>query len=110
MSNKLYFEEEMDVLFSGAFVTPPCSPEQLRSLKITCRCGKSTTAQVAEQVANRITVHFCDCGAMYGVKRDAMLGFVKDDQGNAWFIRRCPEMIQKTVMNALQEVTQGYVN
>ncbi len=110
MSNKLYFEEAMDALFSGTLVSNACPPEQLRSFKVTCRCGKSTTAQIPEQAANRITVHFCDCGAMFGVKRDAMFPDVKDDQNNAWMIRRCPDMIQKTVMAALQDLTQGYVN
>jgi hypothetical protein len=47
-------------------------PDDIRRIKITCRCGEKSVAEVPQQLARMINAHICPkCNAVFGMQIQA---------------------------------------
>jgi hypothetical protein len=66
----------------------------IRHIRISCRCGRQTIAEIPQQVAAAMNLHVCGCGAGYGIQQQA---------SGQWEIKRMVDSVSDmAVMDAEQ--------
>lgn len=63
-----------------------CRPEDMKHIKIRCRCGESSVADIPRQITKATSLHVCPkCGAGFTIQQ-------QDDQ--TWKFTRLPGTVR----------------
>lgn len=72
-----------------------CRKSDIRRIKISCRCGTVSIAEVPQQVARALNLHPCPgCGAGFAISQN---------QEGKWLVDRCTETIEDAILTPVQE-------
>jgi hypothetical protein len=65
-----------------------CREEDMRHVKINCRCGQQSVAEIAKQVVSALNIHICPrCEAVYSIQQRSD-GNVLGVDGTRWQVAR----------------------
>jgi hypothetical protein len=70
-------------------VVVSCRRDEIRRVKISCRCGRVFTAEFPQQIARALNLHPCPgCGAGF---------LISQAPDGKWKIERCTETVEGSV-------------